>query len=148
MILIRQRSTKSGTPGTLILKDWRSYRTIELPWRNNERRVSCIPAGGPYLLRVRQPWESERFDYPHILVMDVPGREAILFHGANWARQLLGCTAPGLTAAMDGEIPGVSSSRAAVRKIVKAVAAGDDDLYITWADLRDADDLFWRASQR
>ena len=28
MILARQASTPDGTPGTLILKDWRAYRTI------------------------------------------------------------------------------------------------------------------------
>ena len=40
MILIRQDSTPDGTPGTLILADWRSYRTIELPWLSNMTRIS------------------------------------------------------------------------------------------------------------
>lgn len=64
--------------------------TLELPWKNNEKRVSCIPAG-TYPIRPR--WSSK---YGHHLeLLDVPHRSLILIHEANFVRQLLGCIAVG-----------------------------------------------------
>ena len=73
--------------GELILM----LRTIELPWVNNEPRVSCIPAG-KYVAKVHH---SPRFGWS-LWLQDVPNRSEILIHTANFVRQLLGCIAPGL----------------------------------------------------
>lgn len=54
--------------------------TAELPWRMNERRVSCIPAGTYRCQVVRSP----RFGRV-VAVLDVPGRSGILFHRGNLA---------------------------------------------------------------
>lgn len=63
---------------------------IELPWKSNQRSISCIPEGN-YGLRNRY---STRFK-EHIEVVDVPDRSCILFHPANNAkRDLRGCIAP------------------------------------------------------
>ena len=64
--------------------------TIELPWKNNEKRVSCIPEG-KYFIRKRY---SRKFKW-HIEVLDVENRSMILFHPANNAlKELNGCIAP------------------------------------------------------
>src|SRR5690606_274250 len=64
--------------------------TIELPWLDNQVRISCIPEG-TYRLTKRY---SEKFRH-HILLNDVPGRSYILIHPANDARrELAGCIAP------------------------------------------------------
>jgi hypothetical protein len=64
--------------------------TIELPWNNNEKRVSCIPAG-KYFIRKRY---SQKFKW-HLVVNDVENRSYILFHPANNAiKELNGCIAP------------------------------------------------------
>jgi hypothetical protein len=64
--------------------------TIELPWINNKKRVSCIPEG-KYLLRKRY---SRKFQW-HIEVIGVKNRSFILFHPANNAlSELNGCIAP------------------------------------------------------
>lgn len=64
--------------------------TIELPWKENEKRLSCIPEGF-YLLRKRY---SRKFQW-HIEVVSVKNRNCILFHPANNAlRELKGCIAP------------------------------------------------------
>lgn len=64
--------------------------TIELPWLDNAKSVSCIPEG-KYLLRRRY---SPKFEW-HIEVVDVENRSSILFHPANNAqRELNGCIAP------------------------------------------------------
>jgi hypothetical protein len=64
--------------------------TIELPWLQNRRNVSCIPEGR-YRLRKRF---TPRHGL-HVLVVDVPGRSGILIHPANYAKtELRGCIAP------------------------------------------------------
>lgn len=80
----------SGTNGYLIHDKKVVSKTIELPWRNNRRSESCIPEG-LYNLRDRYSPHFGR----HLEIMDVPGRDLILFHPANDARhELRGCIAP------------------------------------------------------
>lgn len=79
-----------GTNGVLEHGGAAICQTIELPWRNNRRRVSCIPEGRYRLIR--------RMHFKHgdqLAVANVPGREAILIHPANFAlTELQGCIAP------------------------------------------------------
>jgi hypothetical protein len=77
----------TGTNGVMKLV---VCHTLELPWRDNERNVSCIPEGR-YELRKGM---SQKHGV-HIRVRDVPGREGILLHPGNHAeRDLKGCIAP------------------------------------------------------
>lgn len=79
-----------GTNGKLELGLTLICSTIELPWRNNHLRISCIPEG-IYTLRKRH---SDRFNW-HIEVVGVKERTHILFHPANNAlKELKGCIAP------------------------------------------------------
>lgn len=60
--------------------------TLELPWLNNERRISCIPSGTyPVEKRI-----SPKFGL-HFHIRDVPGRSFILIHSGNYYTQILGC---------------------------------------------------------
>jgi len=64
--------------------------TIELPWKKNETKVSCIPEG-KYFIRKRY---SQKFHW-HLEVENVQNRSLILFHPANNAlKELNGCIAP------------------------------------------------------
>lgn len=71
-------------------------KTLELPDKNNQRKISCIPTtatvGRKYLCEWGMSTHLNRACY-HIT--DVPGRDGILFHPANYAIQLLGCVAMG-----------------------------------------------------
>jgi hypothetical protein len=79
-----------GTNGTLVCEGRFLCSTIELPWKQNEARVSCIPEG-KYFIRKRY---SAKFKW-HMEVVDVKNRSLILFHPANNAlRELNGCIAP------------------------------------------------------
>ena len=79
-----------GTNGILLLDGAAICPTIELPWKNNQSRISCIPEGKYKLIKRYSP----HFKW-HLQVMDVPGRELILIHPANDAlRELQGCIAP------------------------------------------------------
>lgn len=68
------------------------FRTLELPWRDNERNVSCIPAG-EYLVKKMHPTSKRKYQY--FWVQDVPGRDSILFHPGNYTHQIRGCILPG-----------------------------------------------------
>ena len=78
-----------GTNGELLLNGERVCYTIELPWKNNEHQISCIPEG-KYELKKR--W-TERFGR-HFILQDVPNRSYILIHAANDAlKEIKGCIA-------------------------------------------------------
>lgn len=64
--------------------------TLELPDFNNQRQKSNIPAGKYKVVKRNSPKYGNHF---HIL--DVPNRDLILIHQANYVRQLLGCIAVG-----------------------------------------------------
>ncbi len=79
-----------GTNGKLECEGKLICNTIELPWKINETKVSCIPEG-KYFIRKRY---SRKFQW-HLEVIDVKDRSLILFHPANNAlKELNGCIAP------------------------------------------------------
>lgn len=81
---------REGTNGRLECEGKLICKTIELPWKMNETRVSCIPEG-TYFVRKRY---SQKFKW-HLEIMDVSHRKWILFHPANHAQnELDGCIAP------------------------------------------------------
>lgn len=87
--LIRQYHAR-GTNGVIRLNNKHICYTIELPWKANQRNVSCIPEG-KYDLKLRY---SIRFKW-HLHLINVSNRELILFHPANHAlKELKGCIAP------------------------------------------------------
>ena len=79
-----------------------TFKGIELPWRNNERGVSCIPSGTYHAVATRR---ASNGDYA-ILLEVVPGRSQIMIHSANFVRELRGCLAPG-TAFRDIDSDGI-----------------------------------------
>lgn len=79
-----------GTNGKLQCDGQFLCYSIELPWKMNERRASCIPEG-KYFIDKRY---SRKFGW-HLEVKGVIGRQFILIHPANNAqRELEGCIAP------------------------------------------------------
>ena len=84
LLLIRDTFTDKSVIGKLYCNSEFIAHTLELAWRDNEKRVSCIP-DGEYKCRVRLARESGSRDYVHLLVQDVPDRSYILFHRGNYA---------------------------------------------------------------
>lgn len=56
------------------------FKTLELPWRDNQRNISCIPEG-TYQAEIRFSKKYSR----HIHIKDVEGRSLILIHWGNYA---------------------------------------------------------------
>ncbi len=81
---------RGGTNGTLTLNGHFVCFTLELPWKENKRNISCIPEG-KYELKARFSPEFQN----HLQVLDVYGRNLILIHPANKAiEELRGGIAP------------------------------------------------------
>ena len=89
--LRRLSQTAEGTYGHLCDdQDRLVCCTVELPWKDNQHAISCIPAGAYALKRAMHHQKYEVFE-----VCDVPNRDAIHIHIANLPSELLGCIAPG-----------------------------------------------------
>ena len=95
LLLKRFFYNKNKTLGNLfLLKDDKllcMVKTLELPWRENKRKISCIPSG-EYRVLVHQ---SPRFGWS-LWLRDVPERSEILIHRGNYTTDTLGCILPGL----------------------------------------------------
>lgn len=90
-ILFRMKETEGITPGSLYDSNRLfSCRTLELPYKDNQEDISCIPTG-KYIL--------EKYDSPkHGWIWrfkNVEGRTFIEIHIANEVSELLGCIAVG-----------------------------------------------------
>lgn len=60
--------------------------TLERPWANNARHISCIPQGIYVCKRVQSPKFGNTWQ-----VMNVPGRSEILIHAGNRFLDSHGC---------------------------------------------------------
>lgn len=90
VLLLTRTYFPDGTNGKLECEGKVICNTIELPWKNNETKVSCIPEG-KYFIRKRF---SKKFQW-HLELIEVKNRSLILFHPANNAlKELNGCIAP------------------------------------------------------
>ena len=90
LLIIRDTFTEKSTIGRLFINGESFCDTLENPWIDNQRSISCIPKGR-YKVRLRYPRESATRDYLHLLVQDVPNRDWILFHKGNTAKDTSGC---------------------------------------------------------
>ena len=90
LLLIRDTFTENSTIGELFLNGELFCDTLENPWKDNQRNISCIPAG-EYKVRLRPARQSATRDYVHLLVQDVPDRSYVLFHRGNTAKDTRGC---------------------------------------------------------
>ena len=141
--LRRDPPEENGTPGRLEAGDLVLY-TIERPWiptaPGGEPFKSCVPAGRYHL----SPFTRANGD--EVIALLNPGlgvfiqddhrpngcgRYAILFHSANFAKELAGCIAPGITQARDYlNQPYVGHSKKAMQQLMAWYAGGPAELVI------------------
>lgn len=94
--IVRQSDDGYQTLGNLAVLDLDETKiafeckTLELPWKDNQKKISCIPKG-TYKVVKRS---SEKYK-EHFHITNVPNRDYILIHPANKRDDLLGCIAPG-----------------------------------------------------
>src|SRR5690606_5922699 len=113
-LMLERAYYKEGTNGTLFCSQTFLCHSIELPWKENKRSISCIPEGRYELV----PRFSNQFNH-HLLLKRVEKRSLILIHPANDAlKELEGCIAPVLTLTGIGK---GTQSRPALQKLLSLV---------------------------
>ena len=95
LLIIREEFTEESTIGNLYLDGEWLCDTLELPYIDNQKSISCIPSG-QYKVRLRLARESATRNYLHLLVEDVKDRTYILFHRGNAAKDTRGCILVGI----------------------------------------------------
>ena len=127
-------------PGTLLA-------TIEQEWRDDPARPggesnnSCVPAGKYRLTPHTRPDGRQVVALVnedlgvYYLAEDRPaegGRFLILLHIANWSHNVIGCIGPGIGKADSDQGPMVTSSKAAMQKLMDYIDGDDAELEIRW----------------
>lgn len=101
-----------------------SFCSLELPWRDNQRSISCIPVGS---------YEGKKRTSPkfknHIHILDVSNRDWILVHTGNRYSDSRGCVILGMDFKfLDGDsFIDVINSVVAMRKVLSLLP---DEFYI------------------
>ena len=116
LLLIRDTFTEESTVGELFINGERICDTLENPYLDNQRNISCIPEG-EYPVRLRLARESATRDYLHLLIQDVPNRDFILVHRGNFPSQTQGCLLVGLGTQQNV----VNNSRLAMDLLIKEI---------------------------
>ncbi len=120
---LERQYLERATNGVLYSGNEKLGYTIELPWKDNAKQVSCIPEGRYRLVRRK----SKKYG-DHFLVKDVPNRQLILIHPANDAvKELKGCIAP--VTLLVGEGKGLYSKKALAH--LYAVIGDEPEVYLT-----------------
>ena len=105
------------TLGRLSYGEFKCF-TLELPDRDNQQDISCIPAGRYRVTRYKSPSKGNV-----LLLHNVVNRTYIEIHAGNYTREILGCILVGEGISyLDGDTtPDVSSSRKTLNALLAAV---------------------------
>lgn len=104
--LVRVGQSGRGTQGVLRFGAVAFALTLERPWMDNLRNLSCIPPGHYKCQRVRSPKFGNTFE-----VQDVPGRTHVLFHSGNTIDDTRGCILVGEEFSGTWDKPTLASSQ-------------------------------------
>ncbi len=120
-----------ATTGLFTVDEGKSLFSIEQPWNDNKEGASCVREGEYKLIPYNSPehgwtWCLHNPDLgvwatPDLIPTGIIGRSVCEIHPANWAFQLKGCVAVGLSAGPLSEYPelhAVDSSVEAYKRLV------------------------------
>ena len=108
--------------------------TIEKPYLDNQKDISCVHAGTYDFLPRHSPTQGDTYYLSNpeldVTLDDPAGRTFIQWDVANWEHQLLGCIAGGLSMGiLDGKTA-VMNSSGAKRKLMKLLSGEKHQLEI------------------
>lgn len=114
-VLTRFTTGLAGTPGILHCVNGAILYTLELPWRENKRRASCIPAG---LYEYNFLPQTSSRKYKNVFYLqDVANRTGILMHNGNYLSHTKGCILIGTQTGIVDTEHAVWSSRKGMEKL-------------------------------
>jgi hypothetical protein len=125
--LTRYHSDNAATLGLLKVAhiNHQPLFTLENPWKDNARNVSCIPAG-TYQCK---PFNGEKFKNVYE-VCNVPGRSAILIHVGNYEKDTSGCVLVGLGVDPARSAPMIMKSTNAMHMLRGLIGGNDFELEV------------------
>ena len=121
MINIKRWYNDDCTIGRLTIGDFQCF-TLELPWKENKRSISCIPEG---------LYEYTFYDSPkngYVLQLEnVRNRDYIQVHSGNFTYQVEGCILVGDSVKWlnTDKIPDVTNSRDTLNQLLKEAKGFD-----------------------
>lgn len=104
-LILNRTYYPNSTTGKILHEGKQLSFSLELPWKDNQKDISCLPEG-EYELAKRY---SKKHSW-HLILKGTYPRELCLIHEANYVRQLRGCIAPVTT--LDGTETGWRSGKA------------------------------------
>lgn len=110
--------TGEQTFGVLSVASLPRFLTLELPYRDNKRRVSSIPVG----TYTWSKFHSPRFGRMVIRIFGVQGRDAIEIHHGNTDEDTTGCILIGQSFAPFGPEMGITGSEKALYELLRMTA--------------------------
>jgi len=102
-------------------------KTMELPWKNNQSNISCIPEG-EYLVMKQAPSFGRAYGY--FRFKEVPGRgmnyiakaSTILIHRITYVKDLQGCIGVGEFKDLNGDnVPDMINSGKTLQKMYETL---------------------------
>jgi len=109
-ITLERIYTDEGAFGWLVVGNT-IIHTVERPWHDNQRFISCIPEG-EYLCKPGR-YNKGGYDAIDIVMPEDSPRTLIKFHLANHPEELAGCIAPNMTLQFtNGKGRGINSKHA------------------------------------
>jgi hypothetical protein len=124
--LIRDDQNEIRTLGAMFDGEERICETLELPWKNNQSNISCIPER-TYQCKIAY---SPIHGYDVYWILNVPNRSAVEIHIGNFAKDTKGCILLGTTRAHDC----ILRSKIAFNKFMEKMAKNDFALTISKLD--------------
>lgn len=113
LLLREKKEMPDATLGIIYSPDSKAICcTLELPWKNNQHGISCIPKGSYSVSRYNSPTKGQVF-----LLADVPGRDMIEIHAGNTVNDILGCILVGRVFGMLNGKRAVLESRSTMMKL-------------------------------
>ena len=91
--IIRDHMNEAPTTGQLFMPNDLSFYTLEDPWLDNAKEISCIPTGVYRCILST----SARFNRVMPEILGVPGRTGIRVHGGNTVADTEGCVLLGMS---------------------------------------------------
>ncbi len=116
MIKIERWHREDCTLGILTCGDFKCF-TLELPWKDNEKNISCIPSASAYTgVKWFSPKNGDCFYIPNVM-----NRTHIQIHSGNYTSQIEGCILVGdsIKFLNDDGIPDVTNSRKTLNKLLE-----------------------------
>lgn len=114
MIRIQSKSYDEFTLGVLTLNNFKCF-TLELPDKDNQKNISCIPAGEyKYKHRISNK-NGEALE-----LIGVPNRTYIQIHSGNYTSQIEGCILVGnyISFLNSDNIPDVANSKNTLKELI------------------------------